>query len=532
MPRKAVDLPDSDVALHETLQDPAIYPEPTTAIEVRETHISVVFLTDHYAYKIKKPVSLGFLDFSTLEQRRFSCEQELILNRRLSTDVYLEVVPIRWDKRCYTFGNNGPVVEYALKMRRLPEACALPTLLQRGAVTAETMEALAQRLAVFHATHPLPVSAEPYGSLDQVRADWEENFAQTADSINDTISQQTYAHVRHAVTTFLTQHAAWFAQRLQGGRIRDCHGDVRAEHVYFEPEQIQIIDCIEFNQRFRLIDVASEVAFLAMDLTRLGVPDRAHDFVQAYVQHSGDVSLYRLLDFYCCYRAYVRGKVTSMRLRNAPPPELRSLLQQRAETFFTLAAQYAARLTRPWCLMTTGLIASGKSTVAAAVAAALDVQVYRSDEVRKELAGLTPQTSQRAAYGAGLYNAATTRQTYEALAERARQALIQGYSVLFDAAFSTRTERQRIAALAQEVGADSCLLECVAPEAVIRARLRQREHTPGTISDAREDLLAPFQQAYEPVQQGEAACHVRLETTQPLEQCVQQALAAIYDKRP
>jgi aminoglycoside phosphotransferase family enzyme/predicted kinase len=522
----------SDAALRQALQNPALYPDPTTTVEVRETHISMVFLTEQYAYKIKKPVELGFLDFSTLDRRHFYCEQELTLNRRLSTDVYLEVIPLYRDQHHYTFVGNRPVAEYVLKMRRLPEDCSLPALLQQGLVTAETVEALAQRLATFHQAHPLPGGSEQYGSPDQVRDDWEENFAQTTDSIDHTITQQTYAHIRQAVTTFLTQHAAWFTERQHCGHVRDCHGDLRAEHIYFEPGHIQIIDCIEFNQRFRYIDVASEVAFLAIDLERLGAPELANHFVRAYAQFSEDASLYRLLDFYRCYRAYVRGKVTSMRLHQPLPPIQRAPLQQRAETFFALAARYATRLTRPLLLLTTGLIASGKSTVAAGVAAALDLRIWRSDAIRKELAGLHPEASGRDTYGAGLYSAASTHQTYAALEDRARTTLKQGQAVLLDAAFSKRAERQQMVTLAQEVGADCCLLECLAPAEVLRARLRQREHASTSISDAREDILAPFQRDYEPVQPDEGMCHIPLETTQPIAQCVLQALAALDAQRP
>jgi aminoglycoside phosphotransferase family enzyme len=287
-----------DVAtLREALQDPAVYPEPTSTVEIRETHISLVFLTDHYAYKIKKPVSLGFLDFSTLDLRRFYCEQELTLNRRLSSGVYLEVVTLRWDDRHYTFGEHGQVIDFALKMRRLPGNRSLDILLQQGQVTPETIEAIAQRLVVFHTEHPLPRTCASCGTLEQVKADWDENFAQTADAVGHSLSPSTYMAIRHAVTTFTSRHADWFVQRVQDERIRDCHGDLRAEHIYFESGQMQIIDCIEFNQRFRFIDVSSEVAFLAVDLERLGFPAMAYRFVRAYVQYSTDVSIYRLWIF-------------------------------------------------------------------------------------------------------------------------------------------------------------------------------------------------------------------------------------------
>ena len=517
-------------ALRKALQDPAIYPDVTTSVELRETHISLVFLTDHFAYKIKKPVNLGFLDFSTLDQRHFFCEQELILNRRLSSGVYLEVVPLRQDDRHYTFDDHGQVVEYALKMRRLPEDRSMEALLRRDQVTAGMIEALAQRLAAFHAAHPLSLSSESYGTLERVKTDWEENFAQTADAVGHTLSRQTFMTIQRAVNTFTGRHADWFAQRVQDGRIRNCHGDLRAEHIYFEAEQLQIIDCIEFNQRFRLIDVTSEVAFLAVDLERLGAAAMAHRFVRAYVQYSEDARLYRLLDFYRCYRAYVRGKVTSIRLQALPPPELRTLLQRRADAYFALAAHYAERLTRPLLLLTTGLIASGKSTVAQGIATALDLALYSSDRVRKELVGVAPETSQRAAYGAGLYSAATTQRTYNVLADLARQGLSRGTSVLLDASFAKHAERQRMAALAQEMNAQCCMIECWAPEEFLRARLREREHSPASVSDAREEILSHFQHDYEPMQAGEGACRVRLDTTQSIQHCVLQALAAIHEQ--
>jgi uncharacterized protein len=518
-------------ALREALQDPAVYPEPTTTIEVRETHISVVFLTDRYAYKFKKPVNLSFLDFSTLEQRHFYCEQELTLNRRLSSGVYLGVVALYRDKQHYTFLDCGQVAEYAVKMRRLPPDRSLEALLQRNEATPEMIQLLARRLITFHADHPIPRASEPYGTLERVRADWEENFAQTADSIGRTLSGQTYLQIQQAVITFTARHAGWFALRVQEGRIRDCHGDLRAEHIYFEPEHLQIIDCIEFNQRFRFIDVASEVAFLAVDLERLGAPMLAQRFVRAYVQHSGDVSMYRLLDFYRCYRAYVRGKVTDIRLQAGPAPNLRGHLQRRAEAYFALAAQYADRLSHPSLVLMTGLIASGKSTVANEIAAALDLHLCSADRLRKEMAGIPPETSQRAAYGAGLYSAAMTQRTYDALADVARQALRRGDSVILDASFAKRTDRQRMATLAQELQARYCVFECWAPEATLRHRLRAREHLPTSISDAREEILSQFQQDYEPVQTHETTCYVRLDTTQGIEQCVQKALSAIQDHR-
>jgi len=518
-------------ALLDALRNPAFYPDPTQHVEVRETHASVVFLTDHYAYKIKKPVNLGFLDYSTLARRHFFCTQELRLNRRLCPDVYLDVMALRREPHGYSFSGHGPVVEYALKMRRLPDTSTLAALLRHDTVAPQTIQALAQRLAAFHAASPPPPPVQQYGTLTQVQADWQENFAQTASCIGITLSQQDYDQIHHAVTTFTAQHADWFAQRVHEGRIRDCHGDLRAEHVYVIDGQIHILDCIEFAPRFRFIDVASEVAFLAMDLDRLRFPRAARQFVQAYVASSADVTLYRLLDFYRCYRAYVRGKVISILLQEAPPGQECPQGQHDAADAFQLAARYAMRCVQPLLILTTGLIGSGKSTLAAGVAAALDAHVFSADRVRKERAGLTPETPQRVAYGTGLYSAATTQQTYDALADLARQSLTRGESVMLDASFAKRAERVRMTALARALGAECYLLECLAPEQAIRKRLEQRQRAAMSISDGRWDIFTQFQHSYEPVQEDEPAWHVRLDTTQDMAQCVQQALGAIEEGR-
>ncbi len=523
-------------ALRQALVDPVIYPDPTSAVEVRETHISLVFLTDQYAYKIKKPVDLGFVDYSTLDKRHAWCQQEVALNRRLSTDVYLDVVPLHHDGSHYHFSDTEPVVEYAVKMRRLPTSSSLDVRFKRGDVTTDIMVKLAHKLAAFHATHTAPIKAdgEGYGGHARVQADWQENFAQTA-TANSVLSQERYTQIYQAVTAFLDDRSPWFDQRVMEGRIRDCHGDLRAEHIYVDNGSLQIIDCIEFNPRFRYIDVASEIAFFAMDLERLGFTADANAFVQAYVEASGDITLYRLLDFYRCYRAYVRGKVRHFLLQEAAPHRDLSRLQHDAKRCFRLAGRYAQRLTRPLLIMTTGLIGTGKSTIASGVAEALDLPVFSSDRLRKERAGLSPETPQRVAYGDGLYSASTSEQTYSALAELASTALQQGESVVVDAAFSKRAQRGLIQRVAAEAGADCYLLDCVAPEAVIRERLEQRARTPGSISDGRWAIFPEFQRQYEPVntsgQARDGTLYIRLDTTQSVAQCVQHALAGIQEGR-
>ncbi len=521
-------------ALRQALMEPAIYPESTTTVELRETHISLVFLTDQYVYKIKKPVALGFVDYSTLEKRRVWCEQEVVLNRRLSTTVYLDVVPVYGDGSQYRFTDGGSVVEYAVKMRRLPDAATLEMQLKYGAECLSSLTELARQLAAFHATHLAPMASGPYGTYARVEADWQENFDQTRGAIDRTLSSEQYHRIQQGVMAFLARRKAWFDQRVEAGRIRDCHGDLRAEHIYIEDRSLQIIDCIEFNPQFRYIDVASEVGFLAMDLERLGFAAQAHAFVQAYVEASQDVTLYRLLDFYRCYRVYVRGKVRSFLLQDAAPHRDASRLQHDAERYFALADSYAQRLNRPLLIMTTGLIGSGKSTVAQGIAEALDLCRFSSDRVRKERAGLSPEVPQRVAFGDGLYSPSTSEQTYEALADLARCALQQGRSVVVDAAFSKQAQRTSIQRVGTATGAECYLVDCVAPDDVIRERLTQRMRTPGSVSDGRWAIFPQFKQQYEPVDVATLEAptrYIRLDTTQPVERSVQQALAEIQKER-
>jgi predicted kinase len=392
------------------------------------------------------------------------------------------------------------------------------------------MHDLAQTLASFHTAHTPP--SRHAGTLRQVQSDWQENFVQTLNDVGQTLAAHRYDLLQQAVTAFMSRHALWFAERVSQGRIRDCHGDLRAEHIYVQDGTIHIIDCIEFNSRFRFIDVASEVAFLSMDLVRLGYPQYANAFVRSYVEHTADLTLYRLLDFYRCYRAYVRGKVASIRLHEGPPPETRAMVLQEAEDAFRLAEQYARRLTRPVVIITTGLIGSGKSSIAAAIAAALGLQSASSDVVRKTHAGLAPQTSHHVAYGTDLYSPAASHETYAILAERVRQALEHGESIILDAAFPRQEDRRHIGALAQARGADFFVLECRAPVPVLQERLRQRAQATQVISDGRLDIFSDFQRHYEPVQASAGMHHVRLETQQPFDVCVRQALAALQEERP
>jgi aminoglycoside phosphotransferase family enzyme len=282
-------------------------------VELAQTQMSFIFLTGDLVYKIKKPVNLGYLDYTTLEKRQFFCKQEVELNQRLSPDVYLGVVPITTKDGEIKVGGQGEVVEYAVKMRQLPADRMMDKLLPQNQVTPEMMERVAEKLAAFHHKARTNSEISAFGNIDAIKVNTEENFAQTEKYVGNSISKIQYQHIKTYSDNFLESNAALFQERIKNGRIRDCHGDLHAAHVCFS-NGIYIYDCIEFNDRFRYGDVASEVAFLAMDLDRYQRADLSQSFVKAYVGFSHDQGVSRLLNFYKCYRAYVRGKVESFKL--------------------------------------------------------------------------------------------------------------------------------------------------------------------------------------------------------------------------
>jgi len=302
--------------------------------------MSFVFLTGEYAYKVKKPVNLGYLDYTTLEKRRFFCLQELELNRRLCPDAYLAVVPITEENGAFHVGGQGEAKEYAVKMRQLPQERMLDRLLVRRQVTPEMVAKVAERLVSFHRTAETNPEVGAFGRLEAVRGNCDENFAQTERYIGISITAEEYREIKSYTIDFLEGNAALFDERIRGGRIRDCHGDLHAAHVCFT-DHICIYDCIEFNDRFRYCDVASELAFLAMDLDRYREPGLSQSLVNTYVESSRDEELMKLLAFYKCYRAYVRGKVESFKLDDKYiPAEEKSRIMAVARGYFELAKSY------------------------------------------------------------------------------------------------------------------------------------------------------------------------------------------------
>ncbi len=328
----------------DALMEPQAYESPPGHIEILQTHISFVFLTENFVYKIKKPVNFGFLDFSTLEKRRFFCEKELELNKRLCGEMYIEVGSINREGKVIKIKGEGETVEYALKMKRMPQDRIMSKLLEENKVDKKRIDQIAKIIVEFHSKAETNEYISEIGSLKTVKANWDENFEQTRNAVGKTISPDAFQLIAKRTGLFMKENKELFRRRTTEGKVRDCHGDIHSGNIFIT-DRVYIFDAIEFNERFRYSDVAADMAFLAMDLDFKGKRDLSDFFVKKYVEYSKDKDLMQLLPFYKCYRAYVRGKVMGFRLSdpNVCDKE-KTEAKEVARGYMELASSYAEKL--------------------------------------------------------------------------------------------------------------------------------------------------------------------------------------------
>jgi uncharacterized protein len=550
------------------LAHPAAFPfdlPPDEPIVTIQTHASVVLLAGDRAYKLKKPENFGFFDYSTVHARRHFCMEEVRLNARLAPDVYLGVAPVIEDQRgSVSFANISSLVavpqpdeliegrrvlDYAVVMRRLPEEATLEAQVRSGRGTPDLLREVAERVVTFHSSTQTSERIASFGQTDVIAYNWRENFAQMRPYIGRTLDQVTFDRIERWINQSLAGRAKLVATRVRQGRVRDCHGDLRLQHIYAfdepatERHRLEIIDCIEFNERFRYSDVAAEVAFLTMELDATGRSDLTRVFVDAYVEKSGDAGLRELLSFYSCYRACVRGKVRSFELDEPEVSQAeREAARQEAQALFQLAASYTSGPTGPVVLMVGGLMGSGKSTLAMTLEQELGWEVISSDATRKRLLAeqsATAANSASAEFGAGAYQKGWTNRTYAALVRTARSRVDEGRSVILDATWSSRANRRRATTMAMRRGARPVFVECVCPREVALERLARRwqaktsgllaADAPSAASDGRPDLYdaqATCWQSFDDTVESPLAYHA-LRTTPPATVTVEDALNAL-----
>lgn len=508
--------------LIDLLSDPLIYPDNPREIEVCHTQMSAVFLTGSYAYKVKKPVNLGYLDYTTLEKRLYFCRQEVELNRRLSPDVYLEVVPVTEKNGGIALGGLGSVIEYAVKMKQLPRDRTMDVLLPQEKVNAGMVEQVARKLADFHSRAATDERISTFGKPKSIKVNTDENFSQTEQYIGLAIRQDQYDLIQKFTDMFMDKNLPLLEERVSGGRIRDCHGDLHAAHVCFT-NGISIFDCIEFNDRFRYCDVASEVAFLSMDLDRYLRADLSRAFVDAYVEAADDTGLMPLLNFYKCYRAYVRGKVECFKYGDPHLTDKEHILNT-ARGYFALAARYTRE--RPVLSIIFGTVGTGKTTIAEGLKRRLGYEVLSSDVIRKTLAGVPLNERHFDEFQSGLYSQESTIRTYDELFKQARALLAEGRSLILDASFMRRKDRERARDLARSAGADFRAVECRLDEKATRERLERRIRE-GSVSDGRWEIYESQKRAFEPADELSPQNHVILDTANDLNESVAMAAERI-----
>ena len=497
------------------LRDAAISRAGEKSVALIETHISYVLLTGQFAYKIKKVVELGFLDFRSLAARRFYCEEELRLNRRLAPKLYLEVVGITGSVEAPLLGGAGPVIEFAVKMREFPQEALASRALARNELCAADIDALAAKVAAFHRTAGVASIDGPFGTPDNLLRTALQNFTQirlllnTDAEVADLDALAAWTERQHAIC------AAPMVRRRGEGFVRECHGDLHLGNIAFIDGELTIFDCIEFSEQMRWIDVISEVAFTAMDLRDRGRPHFEHRFLNAYLEITGDYEGLSVLRFYLIYRAMVRAKISRLRAEQLGPGDTKAAALAEYRGYLNIARLYA-QPTRPAIVITHGLAGSGKTTLSQALLEIIGAVRIRTDLERKRLHGLPAATRDRTGIDAGLYMSEATRQTYLRALQLARGATAAGCRVIVDATFLKRWQRRLFRDLAAELDIPFIVVTFVAEDATLRERIARRLQDAHQASDADLAVLEHQVRTQEPLAPDELGDTVVYDAQAPL----------------
>ena len=476
--------------------DPAFYPHKVLQLDHLQTHLSHIFLTGGLVYKIKKPLDLGFVDFSTLENRIHFCLKEVELNRRLAPEIYLQVMAVAKSENGLSLlplekVDRQDVLEPCVQMREMDQSRLMDRLLEADQVTEQDIISLGQKTARFHSSQGQSSKVDFFGRLEQVRINVEENFRQTEPHLGVTASRPRWQAVKDYSYGFMEQNQDLFKQRVDKGHIVDGHGDLHSGNIVLPPDRDPIIfDCIEFNERFRYQDAACDLAFLAMDLDFHQKANLTRLLLKHYVRTGGDRDLLKIINFYMCYRAVVRAKIHGFTFEDQEvPPEQKFTDLAKARAYFRLAAQYAQNEPPYFLVCFMGLMASGKSYMAKLLAGHLGWPHENSDRMRKKTAGIAVDERHYDNWGRGLYDPLATEKTYQALAHWAEPHLAMGQSVILDASFSRAGHRETMLELARKTGATPLFVEVWARRPVLEKRLAKRQAKARTVSDGRLELL-------------------------------------------
>ncbi|MCX8079281.1 MAG: AAA family ATPase [Geminocystis sp.] len=495
--------------LIERMQQASFYPHPVTQpIDVIHTHCSIVFLTGKLAYKVKKPVNFGFLNYSTVDLRKHFLEMELTMNKPIAPDIYLEVLPIVYREGDYHLGGEGKIVEYALKMNQFPQESLLINLFAAGKLTSQHMEELGRLVAQFHRDAKTDDYITSFGHPDKIAESIQENYQQTLKYIGIAQTEKQYQETVAFTNDFLANKREIFHQRQLNHKIRECHGDLHLKNMCYWRGKIQLFDRIEFNEPFRFVDVMYDVAFTMMDLQFRDAFALANVFANTYLTETDDWEGLLVLPLYLCRQAYVRAKVTSFLLDDdSLPQEEKEKARQTAQQYYHLAWKYT-QPNQGRLILVAGISGSGKTTVARQIAQKINGFQIRSDAVRKHIAGIPLHVKGDST----VYSPQMTQRTYNRLIQLAKTLTLAGYNVLLDAKFDQLQYRQPLLEFALRENIPFTIIHCTAPLSVLAERLHRRQ---GDISDATPDLLLQQQNQQQPFTDAEKPFLVPLDTTLP-----------------
>jgi uncharacterized protein len=524
-----IPMPSDEAALRQSLATTAAaYPAPVGRIELIETHISWVFLAGDFAYKIKKPVNLGFVDFSTLDRRRHFCEEELRLNRRLAPELYLDVLPITGSPAAPRITDSGTPFEYCVRMKRFAQDRLLSRLIVTGELLPQHIDALAQQVSEFHSRIPIAESASPFGTPDAVADPVRANFRYYDQPKNASI-QKRIDHLRTWTEDELASCRNLLEARKRDGFVRECHGDMHLGNMILVDDSITIFDCIEFSASLRWIDVMSEIAFCTMDLVDRGRADLARRLCNGYLEWSGDYSGLAVFPLYFTYRALVRAKVAHLRRAQGELPNGQvDRLSRELANYIDLADQSTHQPT-PFLATTYGVSGSGKTRGSQVVIERLGVIRIRSDLERKRLAGFAPRADTGSGIASGLYSSAHSRRTFDKLAELAATIIRAGFPAIVDATFLQRSDRERFQRLAESLEVPFVILDFPADEALCRERIRRRRDEGADASEANDAVLDRQIEMREPLTEMERSFAVTFDGEHP--EMIDRAIAKITGQR-
>lgn len=518
------------------LSDPTAFQESTQEVSIVQTHISIIALLDEVVFKVKKAVDFGFLNFTDLQKRKYYLEEEVRLNQRLAQDIYLGIVPIyRLQNGQLSFTvpqeQGATVVEYALKMKRLTHQCFLDELIRKPTFDWQKINLIANKLARFYQRIPVPEKAKIWGTSESLREIIDENFDQIASYVQNTIQPIEFRVLRAYQYYFLENNKALFKQRIADGKVIDGHGDLKAEHIHVKDQEVNIYDCIEFNERYRCVDVLNDIAFLSMDLDYRRKYNLSNYFVEQITSQVEEGDYRDLLDFYKSFRAFIKGKTESFTSTALEVPvKKRHKCAERARMYFKLALRYALIGSEATLIVVYGSIATGKTTLAQKIAKHMSIQHLNSDLIRKKIAGIPTYERTRNEDLQWVYSQEMTEKVYEQLVEEGIDCAFQEGTAILDATFRDITKLERLLDRVKEVQPLRVVfIEAVAPDEVIKERLRAREEE-ASISDARIEHFEMLRQTRHKIADM-LPNHLTLNTANPLQTTMVNLFVQMFEAR-